>query len=239
MIKWDRLRYTVWAPVYDTIVGAAGFNTARRVSIDRLRLASGDRVLIVGAGTGLDIDLLPSNIDVTAIDVTPAMLKHLERRAADAGKSVTTRIMDARQLAFTDSSFDATVMHLILAVMPEPERGLREAVRVLKPRGRMAIFDKFLRDEEQPSLKRRLLNVLAKPLFSDLNRRLGPLLADTPLSIEHDEPAAFGGTYRVVVKRPRNSALRAGARRSSSRAPQTASSGHHPPAAWRARRAVP
>jgi ubiquinone/menaquinone biosynthesis C-methylase UbiE len=199
MIMWNRLRYTVWAPAYDTIVGAAGFNSARRLSIDRLQLASGFRILIVGAGTGLDLDFLPSNVHVTAIDVTPAMLKHLERRAAAAGRSVTTRIMDARHLAFPDSSFDAVIMHLILAVMPEPERGLREAVRVLKAGGRIAVFDKFLRDEERPSLKRRLFNALAKPLFSDLNRRLGPLIAGTPLVIEHDEPVAFGGTYRVVT----------------------------------------
>ena len=127
------------------------------------------------------------------------MLKHLERRAVGAGRSVTTRIMDARQLAFPDSSFDAVVMHLILAVMPQPERGLREVVRILKPGGRIAVFDKFLRDEERPSLKRRLFNAFAKPLFSDLNRRLGPLIAGTPLVIEDDEPAAFGGTYRVVT----------------------------------------
>jgi phosphatidylethanolamine/phosphatidyl-N-methylethanolamine N-methyltransferase len=188
---WDRLRYTLWAPAYDAIVGAAGFNSARRLSIDRLRLGSGDRVLIVGAGTGLDLDLLPPNVDVTAIDVTPAMLKHLERRAAGTGRLVATRITDARQLAFPDSSFDAVVMHLILAVMPQPERGLKEAVRVLKPGGRIAVFDKFLRDDERPSLKRRLLNALAKPLFSDLNRRLAPLMAGTPLVIEHDEPVAF------------------------------------------------
>jgi phosphatidylethanolamine/phosphatidyl-N-methylethanolamine N-methyltransferase len=196
---WNRLRYTVWAPAYDAVVGAAGLNTARRLSIDRLRLASDNRVLIVGAGTGLDLDFLPPNVHVTAIDVTPAMLKHLDRRAAGTGRSVTARIMDARQLAFPDSSFDAVVMHLILAVMPEPERGLREAVRVLKPGGRIAVFDKFLRDEERPSLKRRLLNAIAKPLFSDLNRRLGPLIAGTPLVIERDEPVAFGGTYRVVT----------------------------------------
>jgi phosphatidylethanolamine/phosphatidyl-N-methylethanolamine N-methyltransferase len=196
---WNRLRYTVWAPAYDAVVGAAGLNTARRLSIDRLRLASDNRVLIVGAGTGLDLDFLPPNVHVTAIDVTPAMLKHLDRRAAGTGRSVTARIMDARQLAFPDSSFDAVVMHLILAVMPEPERGLREAVRVLKPGGRIAVFDKFLRDEERPSLKRRLLNAIAKPLFSDLNRRLGPLIAGTPLVIERDEPVAFGGTYRLVT----------------------------------------
>jgi ubiquinone/menaquinone biosynthesis C-methylase UbiE len=33
--------------------------------------------------------------------------------------------MDARQLAFSDSSFDAVIMHLVLAMMPQPERGLR------------------------------------------------------------------------------------------------------------------
>jgi phosphatidylethanolamine/phosphatidyl-N-methylethanolamine N-methyltransferase len=199
MIMWSRLRYTLWAPAYDAIARLAGFDVARRLSIDRLRLASGNRVLIVGAGTGLDLDFLPSNVHITAIDVTPAMLRHLERRAAGTGRSVTARIMDARQLAFPDSSFDAVVMHLILAVMPDPELGLREAVRVLKPGGRIAVFDKFLKDEEHPSLKRQLLNAFAKPLFSDLNRRLGPLIAGTPLVIEHDEPVAFRGTYRVVT----------------------------------------
>jgi len=94
--------------------------------------------------------------------------------------------MDARQLAFADSSLDAVVMRLILAVMSEPERGVREAVPVLKPGGRTAVFDKFLKDEEHPSLKRQLLNAIAHPLFSDLNRRPGPLITRTPLVIEHE-----------------------------------------------------
>lgn len=196
---WNRLRYTVWAPAYDAVVRAAGFDAARRLSIERLGLASGSRVLIVGAGTGLDLEFLPPNVHVTAIDVTPAMLNHLERRAVRAGRSVTVRVMDARQLAFPDSSFDAVVMHLILAVMPQPERGVAEAVRVLKPGGRIAVFDKFLREDERPSITRQLLNSVAKPLFSDLNRRLGPLLAGARVVIQHDEPVAFGGTYRVVT----------------------------------------
>lgn len=196
---WNRLRYTIWAPAYDAMVRAVGFDAARQLSIQRLRLAPHARVLIVGAGTGLDLDFLPPTVQVTAIDVTPAMLTRLERRATGAGRTVTTRVMDARQLEFPDSSFDAVIMHLILAVMPQPERGVSEAVRVLKPGGRIAVFDKFLREQERPSLRRRLLNTIAKPLFSDLNRRLGPLIAGTPLVVEHDEPVAFGGAYRAVT----------------------------------------
>jgi ubiquinone/menaquinone biosynthesis C-methylase UbiE len=86
-MMWNRLRYTVWAPAYDALVRAAGFDAARRLSIERLQLAPSDRVLIVGAGTGLDLDYVPSDVHVTAIDVTPAMLKRLERRAANAGRS--------------------------------------------------------------------------------------------------------------------------------------------------------
>jgi phosphatidylethanolamine/phosphatidyl-N-methylethanolamine N-methyltransferase len=196
---WNRLRYTVWAPAYDALARAAGFDAARRLSIERLQLAPRDRVLLVGAGTGLDLDFLPSDVELTAVDVTPAMLRHLERRAARSGRSVAVRVMDARRLEMAASSFDAVVMHLILAVMPEPERGVSEAVRVLRPGGRIAVFDKFLRDGERPSLKRRVLNAVSKPLFSDLNRRLGPLIAGTPLVVEHDEPVAFGGAYRVVT----------------------------------------
>jgi ubiquinone/menaquinone biosynthesis C-methylase UbiE len=196
---WDRIRYSIWAPVYDALARVAGFDEARRVSIERLRLETGDRALIVGAGTGLDLEFLPSGVEVAAIDVTPAMLRRLERRAAAAGRSVTARVMDARDLAFPDASFDGVVMHLILAVMPQPERGLREAVRVLKPGGRIAVFDKFLRDDERPSVKRRLLNLIARPLFTDINRRLGPLVTGTEATIERDEPVAFGGAYRVAT----------------------------------------
>lgn len=198
---WNRIRYTAWAPVYDALAGAVGFEEARRQSIARLRLRAGRRLLISGAGTGLDLEIVPADVEVTAIDITPAMLARLETRAARLGRAVTARVMDARHLEFADSTFDAVVMHLILAVMPEPERGLHEAARVLKPGGRIAVFDKFLRAAERPSLKRRLLNAVAKPLFSDMNRRLEPLVAAVSLEIEVDEQAAFGGMYRVATLR--------------------------------------
>jgi ubiquinone/menaquinone biosynthesis C-methylase UbiE len=196
---WNRLRYTIWAPLYDTVVGAAGFTNARRHSIEHLGLNAGDHVLIVGAGTGLDIDFVPPGVAMTAIDVTPAMMKRLTRRAARAGRRVSAQVMDARNLTFPDASFDAVIMHLILAVMPQPELGLKEAARVLKPGGRIAIFDKFLRDQEQPSRARRLLNLVTATLFTDINRRLEPLVHGTGLLVDRNEAAGFGGAFRSIT----------------------------------------
>jgi phosphatidylethanolamine/phosphatidyl-N-methylethanolamine N-methyltransferase len=202
---WNRLRYTLWAPFYDAIVVAVGFGPARRRSIEYLQLDQAHRVLIVGAGTGLDLEFLPPGIDLTALDVTPAMLMRLERRAAQTGRVVSVLTMDARELAFPDESFDAVIMHLVLAVMPQPERGLQEAARVLRGGGRISVFDKFVRDDERVSPRRRMLNIVAKPLFSDMNRRFGPLLPGTGLTIERDEPAAFGGMYRIItLQKPRH-----------------------------------
>jgi ubiquinone/menaquinone biosynthesis C-methylase UbiE len=198
---WNRLRYTFWAPVYDAIAGAARFEDARRTSIARLGLRPGDRVLIAGAGTGLDLEYLPDGVGIAAVDVTPAMLGRLERRAEALGLQVAAQVADARRLPFEDASFDGVVLHLVLAVMPKPERGLREALRVLKPGGRIAVFDKFLRDDERASWRRRLLNLIAKPAFSDMNRRLGAIAAGTPVIVEHDDPVAFGGMYRVATLR--------------------------------------
>ena len=198
-MSWNRLRYTVWAPIYDALASPVGFDRARQRSIDGLGLGPGDRVLMVGAGTGLDLEFLPKDVQVTAIDVTPAMLSRLAHRAAALQIAVDAEVMDARHLALPDRSVDAVIAHLVLAVMPEPERGVREIARVLKPGGRVAVFDKFLPEGARPSIGRRLLNLVARPLFTDLNRHLGRIIAGSGLEVIRDEPAAFAGWYRVIT----------------------------------------
>ena len=101
--------------------------------------------------------------------------------------------------ALADASFDAALLHLILAIVPDPVACLRETARVVKPGGRIAVFDKFVADAARPSLLRRLANLAAAPLATDLNRRLGDLLRDSraPLRVESDA-CSWGGFFRIV-----------------------------------------
>jgi len=194
---WNRLRYRLWAPGYDLVGGR--IDGARRAALARLRLQPGERVLLVGAGTGSDLPLLPSHARPLATDLVPAMLVRARRKAP----GVPLAVMDGARLAVADAVFDAAVLHLVLSVAPQPAALLREVARVLRPGGRAVVFDKFLSDGARASLARRLLNLPVALLFTDLNRRLGEMLASAaaPLRVEGDEPSLVHGTYRIVLLR--------------------------------------
>jgi len=111
--------------------------------------------------------------------------------------------MAGQALAPPDESFAAVILHLILALIPVPAACLRKAARVLKPGGRIAVFDKFLPEGARPRLPRRLANTVTRTLFTDFNCRLGDILerSAAPLRVEHDEAAVLGGTFRISLLR--------------------------------------
>ncbi|WP_434656299.1 class I SAM-dependent methyltransferase [Chromobacterium violaceum] len=197
--RFNRWRYDLYAPVYDKV--AQGFARHRRRAIGLLNPQPDERVLLVGAGTGLDLDFLVRCRRVAAIDIAPAMLARLRERAGTLGMEVDARVMDGQRLDFPDGSFDAVALHLVLAVIPDPRACLLEVERVLKPGGRVVVFDKFLADGKRPPLWRRAGNALARAVATDINRRLGDIVAVTKLQPFHDEDAGFGGFLRIVLLR--------------------------------------
>jgi ubiquinone/menaquinone biosynthesis C-methylase UbiE len=194
--RWNRIRYTVFAPLYDRV---ASFTAQRRRSLELLALEPGESVLLVGAGTGADLPFIPPGVEVVAGDITPAMVELTRRRAGRLGRPVDADVMDGQALPFPDGSFDAVVLHLIVAVIPDPAACVREAARVLRSGGRAVVFDKFVPDEEEPSAARRALNLVTSALFSDVTRRLGPLLAGTGLRVVQRVPAGLGGRFEIAL----------------------------------------
>lgn len=195
---WNRLRYTAYAPFYD-VVAARAFRRPRRIALGQVDWEPGMRVLLVGSGTGLDLPFLPPDIELHATDLAPAMVKRTAKRAEALRRDVECRVMDAEALNYPDEHFDAVIMHLIIAVMPNPQRGLAEAHRVLKPGGQLCVMDKFQPDEQPAGVGRRLLNHLTSALATDITRQAQPLLAEAGFTIRHDEPVLMNGLFRAVL----------------------------------------
>jgi ubiquinone/menaquinone biosynthesis C-methylase UbiE len=172
---------------------------ARRTSLASLETEPDSPVLLVGIGSGLDIPLLTPGPHYLGLDLTPAMLRRARQRARNSTARVDLVQGDAGRLPFTDDTFAAVILHLILAVAPHPERTLAEASRVLRPGSRLLILDKFLRPGQRAPLRR-----LVSPLLGRVATRtdvvLEPLLAKHPeLQVISDEPALAGGWFRRVV----------------------------------------
>ena len=100
------------------------------------------RVLEVGTGPGFfAIILCEMGYNVTAVDLTPAMLQEARKNAgAYAGKILFSK-MNAEALTFADNSFDAVISRNLTWNLPHPGKAYAEWFRVLKQGGLLLNFD--------------------------------------------------------------------------------------------------
>ena len=100
------------------------------------------RVLEVGTGPGFFAILLRElGYDVTAIDLTPAMLEEAKKNAGELAGRIQWMEMNAEALSFADESFDMVVSRNLTWNLPHPEKAYAEWARVLKPGGLLLNFD--------------------------------------------------------------------------------------------------
>lgn len=157
--KWDRASRS-----YDRITRSDDFRFA--AAKRKLFALMQGRCLMLATGTGNDFRYFPAGLSVTAIDISPAMLKRAQERArAYEGRLDLVRA-DAHQLAFADRSFDTVVTVCTFCSVPDPVRGLCELHRVLKPEGQLLLFE-HVRSRLAPL-------AIMQDLMTPLTRRLGP-----------------------------------------------------------------
>ncbi|HEY3389788.1 MAG TPA: hypothetical protein VGK38_09470, partial [Prolixibacteraceae bacterium] len=90
--RWNRFRYTLYAPGYD--LAGRIFSNSRNKSIRELGINPGDEVLIVGAGTGLDLEFIREDCHIMATDITPAMIAQTLKKNILLKRSLTAEVMD-------------------------------------------------------------------------------------------------------------------------------------------------
>jgi SAM-dependent methyltransferase len=138
---WDRRART-----FDEGVGHGLFSEAQRHAwldlLSRFAARAPARVLDVGCGTGfLSLRFAELGHNVTGIDLSSRMIGLARRKAANGGLRVDFRIGDAAALDFQSGTYDLVVGRHVIWNLPDPERGVAEWLRVLRPGGLLILFE--------------------------------------------------------------------------------------------------
>jgi ubiquinone/menaquinone biosynthesis C-methylase UbiE len=197
--RWNLLIYRLWSPIYDGFIDHFFFQPGRQRALQVLAAQPGERLLLVGVGTGADLPLLPPGVIAIGFDLSPAMLAKAQQKLPLIATSVLLAIGDARHLPVGEAAFDTAILNLILSVVPDGNACLRETLRILKPGGKLIVFDKFVSEDRKPTLGRRFINFFSTLLGTDITRRFDQIAGDLELNLLHEEASLLKGTYRIIL----------------------------------------
>jgi phosphatidylethanolamine/phosphatidyl-N-methylethanolamine N-methyltransferase len=196
----DTLRtYRLFSGSYDIVFGPV-FHPGRK---DAVRIANdrpGQRILEVGVGTGLSLPHFRPDSRVTGIDVSAEMLAKARRRAERRRLTHVEglHVMDAENLEFADSSFDAVLALYVASVVPNPARFADEMRRVCIPGGTIVVVNHFTSENLLLRLIEKRLGRLARHIGFHADFPFDAFRRDSRLSIREVRPSNLFGYWKLL-----------------------------------------
>ena len=192
-------RYDRIARFYDAFDKPMDLLGVRRRRRRLLSRAQGD-TLEIGVGTGRNLGLYPSGVDLTGIDVSANMLARARKAAERDHVDAVLELADVQTLPFDDDSFDTVTATCVFCSVADPVAGLKEVARVARPEGQVLLL-------EHVRPRNRILGWLADLIAPVVRRVVGPEINRrtednvSAASLEIDEVRRWG-VWREIVAHP-------------------------------------
>ncbi|ULE33756.1 class I SAM-dependent methyltransferase [Mycobacterium sp. IDR2000157661] len=160
-------------------------------------------VLEVAVGTGLNLEAYPTDVTLTGIDWSDAMLDVARERAAELGRAATLQQADAHSLPFPDASFDTVVCTFGLCAIPNHVKAINEMTRVLRPGGKLILVDHIASTSRIVRGVQRFLETFTVPLGGEhFLRRPSIRVRAAGMDVEQVERFKVGLVERLVARKP-------------------------------------
>jgi ubiquinone/menaquinone biosynthesis C-methylase UbiE len=156
------------------------------------------KVLEVGIGTGHNVRYYPSEGDFSGIDISEKMLKRARKKAGKHAKSIRLEVMDVQDLKFPDETFDTVVTTCVFCSVRDPLKGLAEIRRVMKPGGRLLMYEHVLSKNRLLAFFMTAINPFVSWLFGpNINRDTTGNIKKAGLNVVKEENIQYDIFKRI------------------------------------------
>lgn len=187
------------ASLYDACEGS---DLRRRPAKTELFRDMTGRVLFEAVGTGVDIRCFPPGLDIIAIDINKTMLAKAKRRRASYDGNLQLVQADAMELPFTDDSFDTVATSCTLCSIPEPVSALRQLYRVVRPTGRLLMFEHVRSSNRVFGLTLDLMTLWTRRLGSEMNRDTVANVVNAGFQVERINSVYLDIILAIYARKP-------------------------------------
>ena len=192
--------YDRFARLYDFVFGAI-LQPGRERAIRAIEPRPGLRVLELGIGTGLTVDLYPRDWRVVGVDLSWPMLAEARKKVVEQHLDQTVTLLEANgeRLPFDDESFDVIVAPYVMSVVPDPVSVGRELRRVCKPGGQVILLNHFLSQDSFGARLERWISPLTRRLGWRTDLSLPWLLKGAGLTLIHIAAVNIPPIWKLVT----------------------------------------